>query len=144
MFEVFEDKSRLEGTNYVELHPREIPQQYACWLDGSAFIRDAGFDFFAECFYKTVPGFDYFSFTRVTGPHLVALGQEIRLFTSSCREVSDRRLLFSRYASLFSTNIWDEVPDELLRTSLIKAGGMIEDVRARAELTSGVLWVLGM
>jgi len=144
LLDVFSDKTRLEGTSYVEFHPRDLPAEFACWLDGSLFIRDAGFDFFAECFYKAIPGFDFFSFTKATGPGLVDLGVEIRSFIEACRCGEDRTSLFSRYSSLFSPDIWDDVPSGLLRASIINAGEVIESFRSRAESESGVLWILGM
>lgn len=144
VFDVFGDKARLDGTSYVEFHPCDLPEEYACWLDGSVFIRDAGFDFFTECFYRAIPAFDSFSITKVTGPQLSALGDELRSFLGLCRKGGDRSVLFSRYASLFSSDIWDQVPTEPLRQSLVNAGGLIEDLRARSESDSGILWVRGM
>jgi len=144
LLDVFSDKTRLEGTSYVEFHPRELPGEFACWLDDSLFICDGGFDFFAECFYKAVPGFDFFSFTKATGPGLVDLGVEIRSFIELCRSGGDRSSLFSRYSSLFTSDIWDDVPSDLLRGSIIQAGEVIESFRSRAESESGVFWIIGM
>src|SRR5688572_22855673 len=104
VFDVFGEKSRLKGTSYVEFHPRDLPDECACWLDGSVFIRDAGFDFFSECFYSAIPEFDFFSFTKVSGSRLSALGDELRSFLVLCKN-GDRTVLFSRYASLFSADI---------------------------------------
>jgi hypothetical protein len=65
VFDCLKDRSCLQGTNYFEFHAGKRPSDHDCWMDGSLFIRDAGFDFLAELFYQTVPGFDYFAFVEV-------------------------------------------------------------------------------
>src|SRR5690349_12475599 len=108
VFDVISDKSLLDGTSYFELHPKEVVGANPCWLDGSVFIRDAGFDFFCACFERSVPGFDYFAFARIAQPHLGHLAAELRTFVHLCRTKPDRPILFSRFSSLFTEDIWSE------------------------------------
>jgi len=144
VFDVISDKSLLDGTNYFELHPKEVMASNACWLAGSVFIRDAGFDFFCVCFERSIPDFDYFAFARVVQPHLGHLAAELRTFLHQCRTTADRLILFSRYSSLFTVDIWDQVETEHLRRSIIAAGQNIERFVMAAGKDSGVLWVMGM
>jgi len=48
VFRLLRSKEQLEGTAYFELHPGELPEPFACWLEGSLFLKDAGFDFFVK------------------------------------------------------------------------------------------------
>ena len=144
VFDVISDKSLLGGTDYFELHPKEVVKPNSCWLDESVFIRDAGFDFFCACFERSVPGFDYFAFARIPQPHLGHLAAELRTFIHQCRTKPDRPTLFSRYASLFKQDIWEEVGTEQLRGPIIAAGEKIERFIMTASKASGIVWVMGM
>jgi len=143
-FEVIRDKSLLTGSNYFELHPKEVLVANACWLDGSIFIRDAGFNFFCACFERAAPDFDYFAFTRIVPPQLETLAIELRNYLDVCRATSDRTALYSCYPSNFRIDTWDQIEIEPLRSSIIEAGDNIERFVLAARKDTGVLWVMGM
>jgi hypothetical protein len=110
VFECLQERSRLGGTNYFEFHAGRRPSDHACWLDGSLFIRDAGFDFIAELFYQTVPGFDYFSFVDVAPQAGEAIVNRLDEFSRRLATAISRDAVFAHYSSLFGTDIWADVP----------------------------------
>jgi hypothetical protein len=109
LFEPLLNPEEREGTAYFELHPKELPRPHACWLVGSFFVRDAAFDFFAECFHSASESFDYFSFQRFGEAEIDRLLQEVQSFLQDIAGAPSRKLLFSRYASIFTTDIWSEI-----------------------------------
>src|SRR5947199_1057009 len=76
VFNLLRDARELEGTAYFELHPHDLPEQHGCWLEGSLFVQDAGFDFFTGCCHRVHPEFDYFAFVRFDRAQIQALGAE--------------------------------------------------------------------
>ena len=98
VFDCLRDRSCLQGTNYFEFHAGERPSDHACWMDGSLFIRDAGFDFLAELFYQTVPGFDYFSFVAVQPQATDAVLRGLDEFSCQLATASSREAVFSYYS----------------------------------------------
>lgn len=116
-----------------------------CWLEGSMFLRDAAFDFFAECFHSASDSFDYFSFVRFGPLEITRLIEELATFTGSLKcGTSTREELFSRYASLVTKEIWADVPTKALTSAVVRTGEELGTfVRERTEETK-CLWVLGM
>lgn len=109
IFEPLSNPEDREGTSYFEFHPKELPRPHACWLLGSFFVRDAAFDFFAECFHSASESFDYFSFERFGEAEIDRLLQELDSFLQGIAAEPNRELLFSRYASIFTPDIWAEI-----------------------------------
>jgi hypothetical protein len=144
VLDVISDRSLLKGTNYFELHPNEVDKTNPCWLDGSIFIRDEGFDFFAACFERSVPDFDYFGFTRVVHPHLGGLAADLRTFVYLCKAKPDRKILFSRYSSVLDDRIWRDAETEQLRGRIIAGGKELERFINAASKRRGVIWIMGM
>jgi hypothetical protein len=144
VFDCSRDRSRLQGTSYFEFHAGERPSDHACWLDGSLFIRDAGFDFFAELFYQTVPGFDYFSFVEVEPQAIGAVVRGLDEFSRRISSSSSREAVFSYYSSLFSADIWAEVPASDIAPRLRRACDGIREYCHNALQAHQPLCILGM
>lgn len=140
--ELIRDKAKLEGTCYFEFHPRELPAKTACWLDGSVFISDAGFDFFVRCFERASPNFDYFSFVRFGRSEIERLLSELSEFCTALTPGCSRELLFSR--GHFTAESWSGVETESLRLALVAAASGIRDFVQTATKETGCLWVPGM
>ena len=138
------DKDRLKGTAYFELHPGELPEPHACWLPGSAFVRDAAFDFLVVCFERANPGFDYFSFERFGGEHLDRLVVELVDFANSLTVGCSRETVFSKYNSIFEKDVWTQVDTELLRAAVARIAEEVTEFSRNSRLESSCLWVLGM
>lgn len=144
LFEPLANPSARDGTSYFELHPKELPRPHACWLPGSFFVRDAAFDFFAECFYSASESFDYFSFQRFGEPEIARLTQELDRFLRDVASEPSRKQLFSRYASIFTADIWSEIEPQVLAPAVCKCGGKMRAFVQSATRKSKCLWVLGM
>jgi hypothetical protein len=144
VFRLLRSKNELEGTAYFELHPGEPPEPFACWLDGSAFMQDAGFDFFVGCFERANARFDYFAFEPFDEAAILCLEADLVRLTSTLKPGCAREEVFSRYSSLFSQSIWDEVPTEELRAAVATASSEIHTFVAGARLKGVRLWVMGM
>jgi hypothetical protein len=144
LFEPLFDPEGRSGTNYFELHPKELPNQNECWLLGSLFIQDAAFDFFVECFHTASKDFDYFYFQRFGEAEIDALSTDLETFLSALRSTPSREVLFSRYASLFTKDIWSKVETEPLTRAVVSCGeSLLKFVREQTK-ESKCLWVLGM
>jgi hypothetical protein len=138
------DPEKREGTSYIELHPTERPDPHSCWLPGSLMLRDSAFDFYTESFYHADPDFDYFAFQKLNESEIQALASDISSFLSSLRNNPDREALFSRYTSLFSKEIWSQVPTEQLTAAVISCGETLHRFITFETKKSKILWVLGM
>ena len=138
------DKSKCDGTAYIELYPADRSEDDPCWLDGSLFVKDAAFDFVTECFYGANQDFDYFAFVRFSPSQIVRLLQEIRSFGSELSGNPGRNVVFSRYSSLFSRDTWSEVPEAELARRLHSLLIDMEQFIAAKTAKSKCLWVLGM
>ena len=144
VFDVLPGTAPREGTAYIELHAGELPQEFACWLPDSVVVRDAGFDFVTECFYKSHPGYDYYAFVRFDTSKIAALRSELETLLKSLVPDAERDTLFARYASIYSRDIWDEVPTEPLRLAICREIRGLLEYLEHSENTCGVAWVLGM
>ena len=144
VFEPLFDLSQRDGTAYFEFHPAELPEPYACWLPGSLLLRDAAFDFFAECFYKTKQSFDYFSFVRFGSRDIKCLIDELTIYLKTLKAGPTRQQLFSNYASITSENIWSDVPTQPLADAVLNAGTILRRFVRSKTKESACLWVLGM
>lgn len=144
LFEPLLDPSAREGTAYFELHPKELPEPYACWLAGSLLLQDAAFDFFAGCFRAAYPSFDYFSFQRFGREEISALCLEMASYIAQLGPDVSRDPLFSRYESIFSRDIWAEVPTTPLAAAIKACGEQTLSFITANTKESGCLWVLGM
>ncbi len=144
MFVNLRDKVLLEGTAYFELHPGELPEPFACWLDGSLFVKDAAFDFSVTCFERANPKFDYFAFECFERVQIDVLLRELSTFTSDLVPGCSRDVVFSRYSSLFKPSIWDGVATEKLRAAVLRATDEMTSFIDRSCPPAGRLWVLGM
>jgi hypothetical protein len=141
---IIRDPKRLEGTSYFELHPGEPPEPYACWLPGSVFVRDAGFDFFVECFEKANPAFDYFAFERFDSAQQRVLVEQLDQFIEQLQPGCARGAVFGRYSSLFKQDIWDAVNTEALREAVRQAAQELREFVAETQTKLKPLWVMGM
>jgi hypothetical protein len=144
VFEPLFDLSKRDGTAYFEFHPAELPEPNACWLPGSLLLRDAAFDFFAECFHRTKHSFDYFSFVRFGSGDIKRLIDELTIYLAPLKAAPTRQHLFSNYASIFSDDIWSGVSTELLADAILSAGTTLRRFVRSETKESGCLWVLGM
>jgi len=144
LFAILRDTTALDGTAYFELHPGEIPEPFACWLEGSIFIRDAGFDFLVECFCRANPKFDYFAFERFDLAQLDNVSAELSAFLSMLVPGCQREAVFANYGSLFSREIWKDVPTEPLRDALSGATASVLEFVQLTRTEHESLWVLGM
>lgn len=144
LFEPLSDPEGRDGTAYFELHPKELPRPHACWLPGSFFVRDAAFDFFAECFHTASNSFDYYSFQRFGEPEIERLLQELNTFLHGIVTEPSRELLFSRYASIFTAQIWSEVETKSLAPAVLRCGEKMRSFVQSTTKESKCLWVMGM
>ena len=144
VFILQQDKNRLEGTAYFELHPGELPEPLACWLPGSAFVRDAAFEFLVACFERANPNFNYFAFERFDTEQVDRLIRELVDLVQELAPGCSRDTVFSRYNSLFKKEIWDGVDTELLRTAVAKNAEEVAEFVRSSRLENPCLWVLGM
>jgi hypothetical protein len=133
-----------EGTSYFEFHPRELPAEYACWLEGSLLLRDAAFDFFAECFHTASESFDYFAFERFRQPEIDKLLSALDSFLSQLDGTPTREQVFACYASLFSQDIWGDIDTQDLATSVRACGETLRAFIRTETAATKCLWVLGM
>jgi hypothetical protein len=143
-FEPPTDSNSRDGTAYFELHPKELPEPHACWLAGSFFLRDAAFDFFAECFHSAHESFDYFSFQRFGEREIDRLLNALEGFLHELESQPSRDVVFSRYASLFTVDIWADVDTSALASAVFKCGNDMQRFVASKTRDSKCLWVLGM
>lgn len=143
-FRLLHDKEHLDGTAYFELHPGELPEPYACWLDGSLFVRDAGFDFFVGCFHAANSKWDYFESEPFDTAQSRVLAQEIGAFAATLTTGSGRDAIFARYGSPFGRDMWAEVDTDMLRGAVQEAASGLEDWIRNVQRSGEVLWVLGM
>ena len=144
VFEPLRDPAKREGTAYFEFHPKEPPRATACWLPGSLFLRDAAFDFYAECFNRASESFDYFSFQRFGQKEIERVIGELSSFQDSLNANPDRERLFSKYASLFEPDIWSGVDTAPLLSAVRKTGSQLLTFIKVETKESQCLWVLGM
>ena len=144
VFRLLRSKNELDGTAYFELYPGEPPEPFACWLDGSAFMKDAGFDFFVGCFERANARFDYFAFEPFDQDAILRLEADLSRLSSRLNPGCSREEVFSCYSSLFSQSIWDEVTTEELRTAVSNAASEIHKFVTGVRLTGERLWVMGM
>jgi|GEM_PF-6675022 len=144
LFDIHSGDGPREGTAYIELHAGELPEDHACWLPGSIIIRDAAFDFVTDCFYSAHPAYDYFDFVRFETSHIQALRTELSGLLATLRPGASRDQVFAKYTSLFSAEIWKDVPTDALRDRVAREIIEIESFAAKAEEDFGILWVLGM
>ena len=144
LFKPLSQAQERVGTAYFEFHPKDLTEPNACWLPGSLLLQDAAFDFFAECFHRADPDFDYFSFQSYDTEGIWRICSELQGFVDSLSALPSRSVLFSRYSSLFKEQIWAEVATEKLAPSVRICGAeLLELIRAQT-LQSQRLWVLGM
>ena len=144
LFEPVFDASQRQGTAYFEFHPAELPEPNAFWLPGSLLLRDAAFDFFAECFYRTRESFDYFSVVRLGSGDIKRLIDELTIYLTVLRAGPTREQLFSNYVSIVSADIWSAVPTQPLADAVLNAGRILRwFVRSETKETA-CLWVVGM
>ena len=144
LFAIVRDKQDLDGTAYFELHPGEVPEPIDFWLEGSIFIRDAGFDFVVHCFSRANPKFDYFASERFSSAHLDALSLELNAFLQTLQPGCPRDAVFATYESIWSRDIWKEVGTEPLRDAVSRMTAGIRDFVERSREERRPLWVLGM
>jgi hypothetical protein len=143
-FTLLVDKGKLEGTAYFELHPRELQEGLEFWLEGSLFVRDACFDFFARCFERANPFFDYFDFVQFDAAQIGALTSELSAFVETLSLSTSREAVFASYNPIWGKDIWDDIDTERLRRVVAGAGAGIAEFVRCSTAESGCLWVLGM
>ena len=144
VFRLLRDKEQLDGTSYFELHAGELPEPFACWLEGSLFVRDAGFDFFVECFHVANPKWDYFAFEPFDAVQVDALLADIGTFAASLTDGCSHDAVFARYSSLFKSDIWTDVETDMLRGAVAEAASGLQAWLQEVRRSGKVLWVLGM
>ncbi len=144
LFEPLFDPSMRNGTAYFELHPNELPAENACWLPGSLFLRDAAFDFFAECFHGASDTFDYFSFVRFGANEIGRLLDELTAYLGSLSAGPSREQLFAKYVSIFGADIWSGVATQPLAEAVLGAGNNLREFVESKTKDSECLWILGM
>ena len=144
VFRLLRDKEQLDGTAYFELHHGELPEPFACWLDGSLFVRDAGFDFFVECFHRANPKWDYFSFEPFDTAQVDVLSADMGTFAAGLTAGCGRDAVFARYNSLFKRDIWTDVDTDMLRGAVLEAASGLQAWLREVQRSGKVLWALGM
>jgi hypothetical protein len=136
-------KAELHGTAYFELHAGELPEPFACWLEESIFIRDAGFDFLVECFCRANKKFDYFAFEPFDASQIDKLVDELTLFLETLSPGCSRDVVFSQYSSLFTQSIWEEVGTDNIRVALAAATRHILEFANKHEKRESLSGFLG-
>jgi hypothetical protein len=148
LFEPLFDASQKNTTAYFEFHPAELPEENACWLPGSLFLRDAAFDFFADCFHRAKESFDYFSFVRFGSRDIGRLIDELTVYLDTLKSAPTREEVFARYESMFTSEftseVWGAVDTQPLAAAVLGAGRTLRRFVRSQTKESGCLWVLGM
>jgi hypothetical protein len=144
MFKPLANPEACRGTSYFALYPKELPWANACWLPGSLFVRDAAFCFFAGCFHAASESFNYYAFQRFGEIEIVRLVDEFELYLRTIAMEPAREQLFSRYPSVFATDIWSEIETETLASAVRRCGEQLRTFVQLKTRESRCLWVLGM
>jgi hypothetical protein len=144
MFVPLSNPADRVDTSYFEFHPNEILELPACWLEGSLIIKDAAFDFFSECFHSASESFDYFAFQRFGEAEIARLLSEIDSFLGDIEGEPSREKVFSRYASLFTLDIWSEIDTQVLADRVRDCGVALRSFICAKTQASKCLWVMGM
>jgi hypothetical protein len=144
LFEPVFDASQRDGTAYFEFHQAELPEENACWLPGSLLLRDAAFDFFVECFYRASKTFDYFSFVRFGTEEISSVVDDLNAYVGVLERDPSRDELFANYGSMFSADIWSEVPTGELTDAVHRTGISLNEFIRSTTPDTGCLWILGM
>lgn len=58
MFEIFDDKKQLRGTEYFELLDGKYKSK--CWNDGSLYINESDFSIIEDAFAKANQEYDHY------------------------------------------------------------------------------------
>ncbi len=132
------------GSHYFELHPNELPTPTSCWLPGSLFVRDAAFDFFANCFHGASETFNYFSFQRFATNEIDYLKVMLDSYLKDIKHDTARGQLFSRYASVVDCAVWDDIDTKALTAAVYQCGQTMRGFIELHTRRSQCLWVLGM
>jgi hypothetical protein len=144
MFTPLTNAADREGSCYFEFHPNEVSKPYACWLKGSLLVKDAAFDFFAECFHSASESFDYFGVERFAEVEISRLLREIDSFLLDIEGEPSREKVFSRYASMFTLDIWSEIDTQVLASRVRDCGASMRSFIHAKTQESKCLWVMGM
>jgi hypothetical protein len=144
VFLALRDQEQLKGTAYFELHPGDLPEPFACWLPGSLFMKDAGFDFFVACFERANPSFNYFAFEKFEASQIAALLDHLLGFVVELTLERSRDVVFSRYNSVFTADIWDGVGTQELRAAVLVGAQELAAFIRESCPGNRCLWVLGM
>jgi hypothetical protein len=133
-----------EGSALFELHPAELPYPGACWLEGSLYLQDLGFDFFARCFTAACVPFDYFGSQRLGAAAIARLLTELDAYHAELLGSPTREQVFARYASVYPAEMWKGFETELLGSTLRSASAELRAFVRDGTRDSRCLWVLGM
>jgi hypothetical protein len=108
--QVIKDKSRLEGTAFIEL----LPGRYngKCWNDGSLFLDEETFGFFEDVVLKEAPDYDHYAFTEISRLKWLRIAARLRAFASELRVVAkwqdlphDMHFIFLGTEARFAENL---------------------------------------
>jgi hypothetical protein len=144
VFSVAVTPAACVGSHYFELHPNELATPTSCWLSGSLFVRDAAFDFFADCFHGASETFNYFSFQRFGPTEIDTLKVMLDNYLKNIKFDTARGQLFSRYASVVDSAVWDDIDTKTLTASVYQCGQIMSGFIELHTRRSECLWVLGM
>jgi hypothetical protein len=144
MFVTLTDPDERVDTSYFEFHPGEVSELHACWLKGSLLVKDAAFDFFSECFHSASESFDYFNTQRFGEVEIDRVLVELDAFLRDIEGEPSREKLFSRYASLFTLDIWSRIDTLVLANRVGDCGSSMRSFIHTKTQDSKCLWVMGM
>jgi hypothetical protein len=133
-----------EGTAYFEFHPAELPDAHAVWQEGSLFLSDVAFDFYAECFHRANDAFDYFAHQRFDAEDIARLDHELESFVRDLERDPSQATLFSRYVSLFGEDIWAAIDVPVLAAAVAATANALRGFVREKTRESGCLWIIGM
>lgn len=137
------DRSEFSGTDLFELHPGDFPDgKIAWWSKGSAFVKEDNFEPFGPTLHRLVPGFDWWSETKVSPTKCKVLRAEL----VTIREAVERASTIEHLIKAFDCRrIFDEglTAFQLRQCMLVMIDQFIELLDESIERDEP-FWLLGL
>ncbi len=84
---IIRDKSKLEGTCYIEIVPGEYRMKH--WQKGSLFLDEEAFAFIEPIFEKYINGYDHYSMNDASKTEWLKIVKELMKFNELVRSATE-------------------------------------------------------
>ena len=130
--ELITDVKRLRGTFYYELLPDLFRGEH--WSSNSIFIQGDTFDLLAPAFTRSVPSFDPFGWTTISGRNIEDLAWELEALAQSVKTARNSAEM-TEWGS-FHTSVLQDLTDwQIARPQILSLledlGGWLRAMRAK-------------